>query len=162
MSDGREGELTRAQLRRDPTAGAEPGGNPEAVPRGSGQQKERSGVEAGTRKGMGAREKKREKKREKEARQNARGAAARGVCASPRRERRKEADGGGWIFCGSKSLRRAARCAALAWVRLSYMTHTAHAMLRWCIGSEGSGICSFSENFRGFISRNDTVACAEA
>ena len=59
MSDRREGELTRAQLRRDPTAGAEPGGNPEAVPRGSGQQKERSGVEAGTRKGMGARKKKR-------------------------------------------------------------------------------------------------------
>ena len=133
-------------------------------------------MEAGTRKGMGARGKKKGKK-ERERERNRSGMRAllfalreeaaqhqREACAlAPRRrERRKEADGGGWIFCGSKSLRRAARCAALAWVRLSYMTHTAHAMLRWCIGSEGSGICSFSENFRGFIPRNDTVACAEA
>ena len=79
-----------------------------------------------------------------------------------RRERRKEADAGGWIFCGSESLRQGSpvRCSRLD----PAVLHDAHGtrLLMWCIGSEGSGICSFSENFRGFIPRNDTVACAEA
>lgn len=130
---------------------------------GLGQQKERSGVEAGTRKGMEARKKKTEKRKEPLARLREEQQQQREACAlapGERGERRRT------VVAGSSAARSpyggATRCAALLCSRLGSCCFTWRTLLIRRIGSEGSGICSFSENFRGFIPRNDTLACTAA
>jgi len=102
----------RAQLRRDPTAGAEAGGNPEAVPRGSGSKRSGAewkpgrgkGWEPGKKKGKKERERERERKEPKRNAgafvRSARGggaAPARGVCASPPEEGELKGGGRWWL-----------------------------------------------------------------